>query len=427
MNPVGGPRKDWTFLFYNVGQGNLAPMATASLESLERVGSNEQTDIVALNYRERPKQEKVLGRFADYEGARCYHVTRATSSGGSWLGKELGSLAECALASPKGLQSEMIGQPVGPGEAARMADPATLKAFLIENMARFPAEHFALTITGHGAAFQGQAIVRGPEGRSAISNDDLARVLREVARETGKSVDLVNLNTCYSANLESLYGLKDATRALVASQAALSLATQPFGAVVAEVQQRLAAGQQVSPQDLARVFVEQSARQPLSGLYSPTLSAINPDGLGKLGSSVGHLQNVCQEQGVEPKVLRECLSEALGIDFSGEVQLTDLGSLVGVLAERVDNEQVRKAAAQVVSDLRGTVLAEQHAEAGQQGWLERSMRRIPFLVGPQKDLTGATGLTVFWNPEEKGRLEMISTSSFGKDQPLARFMEYLGG
>ena len=423
MNPVGA-RKAWTFLFYNVGQGNLAPMTTASLESLERVGSNEQTDVVALNYRERPGHERALGRFAEYEGARCYHLTRGKSAG-SWLGPELGSLADCALASPKGLQSQVIGQPVGPGESARMADPATLKAFLIENMARFPAEHFALTITGHGAAFQGQAIVRGPQGRSAISNDDLGRVLREVAQETGQSVDLVNLNTCYSANLESLYSLKDATRALVASQAALSLGTQPFAAVLAEVQQRLAAGSSVSPQDLARVFVDQSARQPLSGLYSPTLSAIDPAGLGELGQSLAALQGACQQQGIEPKALRECLSQALGIDFSGPVQLTDLGSLAGVISERIDNQKVREAAARVVADLQASVLGEQHAESGQQSWLERGMRRIPFLVGPQKDLTGASGLTVFWNPEEKQRLALIEGSSFGKDHPAGRFMEYL--
>ncbi|MBX3171828.1 MAG: hypothetical protein KF760_30735 [Candidatus Eremiobacteraeota bacterium] len=422
MNPVGA-RKAWTFLFYNVGQGNLAPMTTAGLESLERVGSDEHTDVVALNYRERPKQERVLGRFGEYEGARCYHVTRGASSGSSWLG----SLADIALASPKNLQSEIIGQPVGPGEAFKMADPATLKAFLLENMARFPAEHFALTITGHGAAFQGQAIVRGPEGRSAISNDDLARVLREVAQESGKSVDLVNLNTCYSANLESLYSLKDSTRALVASQAALSLATQPFGPVLAEVQQRLAAGCQVSPQDLARVFVEQAAAQPLSGLYSPTLSALDASALGKLGASVGSLQKACQEQGIEPKVLRECLTEALGIDFSGPVQLTDLGSLAGVMASRIDDKKVREAAARVGRDLQAAVLAEQHAEPGRQSLLERGVRSLPFLVGPPADLSGATGLTVFWNPEEKERLELIGASSFGKDQPLTGFMEYLAG
>lgn len=424
MNPVGA-RKAWTFLFYNVGQGNLAPMTTASLQALEQVGSDEQTDVVALNYRERPKQERVLGRFGEYEGARCYHVTRAASSSPSWLGPELGSLVDCALASPKGLQSEVIGQPVGAGEAARMADPATLKAFLLENMARFPAQHFALTITGHGAAFQGQAIVRGPEGRSALSNDDLARVLREVAQESGQSVDLVNLNTCYSANLESLYSLKDSTRALVASQAALSLATQPFGPVLAEVQQRLAAGQSVSPQELARVFVDQAAVQPLSGLHSPTLSAIDASALGKLGASVGALQAACRQQGIAPGLLRDCLTEALGIDFSGAVQLTDLGSLVGVMAERIDNDKVRQAATQVSEHLRAAVLAEQHAEPGQQGLVERAVRRIPFLVGPQADLKGATGLTVFWNPEEQERLKLIGASSFGQDQPLAQFMEYL--
>ena len=51
-------------------------MATESLNDLERVGSDENTNVVVLNQRERGAHERLLGRFAQYEGTRTYYVTK---------------------------------------------------------------------------------------------------------------------------------------------------------------------------------------------------------------------------------------------------------------------------------------------------------------------------------------------------------------
>lgn len=412
------PAKQWTFLHYNAGQGQLAEIGTHALQQLESIGSDENTDVVALNYREHTP----LGRFEEYEGGRTYHVQKCKDAA---AGGELRSLVRCALTSPAALSSPELARPIEAGEAAKMSDPATLKAFLLDSMKRFPAQHFALAITGHGAAFQGQAITRGPEGRKAITNDQLGKVLREVREETGQGVDLVNLNTCYSANLETLYSLKDATKTVVASQDELAMGTQPFAQVLAEVQQQLSEGATVEPSDLGRLFVQHAARQPMHTVYSPTLTAVNTAALDALGESVAALQTKCQELGIRPGQVRECLEQAVGVDFAPGVELTDIGSLAKILGERFP--QLRETTGEVEKRLQEAVVAEQHSTPEQASRLAKLVRKLPGVVGPQKDLTGATGLTVFWNAQERERLALVEDSAYGRAHPVDAFMEYLRG
>lgn len=421
--------KAWTFLFYNVGQGNLSSMTTHVVNQLEQVGSDENTNLLALNYRERPVQERILGRHKAFEGARSYFINKHPKrSSGAWLGEELGSLVDTALSTPATIESEVIATPAQAGEASKMSQAETLKTFLLESMARYPAKNYGLIITGHGAAFQGQAITRGPEGRAALSNDALGQTLQELS-EDGHEVGLVNLNTCYSANLETIFSLKDATQAIVASQAELALGTQPFAAVLSEVQRRLREKGQVGASEVAQIFVEQARAQPLHDLHSPSLSAFDSSQLGSLGAAVHGLQEACLKAKISPATLRECLANAVSVDFAQQprhVELTDLGSLARVISERVDSPAVRKAALEVENALSKAVLAEQHSVPSQESSLSKLVRRLPFLVGPQKSLEGASGITVFWDPQEARRLEMIAGSAYGQAHPLQEFMSMLG-
>ena len=415
------PQKEWTFLFYNATQGALSTMATESVNDLERVGSDENTNVVVLNHRERGTHERLLGRFAEYEGTRTYYVTKEDKpSTRSLLGDSLGSLADLALSGPNKVKSEVISS---------SPEKESLKTFLLQNMKRFPARRYALVMTGHGAAFQGQLITRDEEGRQALSNDEIGKVLREVAAENGQGVDLVNLNTCFSANLETLFSLKDSTHAIVASQSELTLRTQPFGAVLSEAQKRLK-GRDLGAEELAGLFVEKASEQPLSELYTPSLSAFQAAEIGNLGKAVEELQKSCMEQGVAPALIRECLSDAVSVDFAQsprQVELADLGSVAAVMAEKISDPSVKRAAGKVQESLKRSVLAEQHSTPEGESLLSRAVRKLPYLVGPQKSLEGSTGLTVFWDPAEKERHAFIEESDFGREHPIHSFMDYLAG
>lgn len=416
--------KEWTLLFYNVGQGSMSAMTSAIMRDLERAGSDQNTNLVAANYSEPPAYQDLLGRQKPFAGALTYHLEK---QGGSQPGA-LGSLVRTATAKPSLIASPATGRLAGPGEYAKMSDPATLKQFVLDSMKKYPAKHFALVITGHGAAFQGQAVTRGAEGRRAISNDQLGRVLTDVKKESGQGLDLVNLNTCFSANLETLYSLKDGTDVVVASEGELSLRTQPFGSVVDHLQSRLAEGKPVDARQLGTLFVEQARQQPLADLYTPTLSATDTAGLQALGASVAALQEACMKGGLSPERLREYLQKAMSVDFSRNprpVKLADLGSLARVLREQSDNAEVQARAQDVEKQLAATVIAEQHSGKDQESLLGKVVRSLPFLVGPQSDTTGAGGLTVFWQSGETERQALIADSSYGKAHPIESFMAYL--
>lgn len=416
--------KEWTLLFYNVGQGSMSAMTSAIVRDLERVGSDQNTNLVAANYSEPAAYQDLLGRQKPFTGALTYYVEK---QGGSRAGA-LGSLVRTATAKPSSIKSPATGRLAQPGEYDKMSDPATLKQFVLDSMKKYPARHFALVITGHGAAIQGQAITRGAEGRKAISNDQLGQVLTEVKTESGQGLDLVNLNTCFSANLESLYCFKDGTGVVVASEGELSLHTQPFGSVVDRLQSRLAHGQSVDARQLGTLFVDEAGQQPLADLYTPTLSATDTTGLQALAASVAALQSACMKGGLSPERLREYLGRAASVDFARSprpVKLADLGSLARVLREQCDNTEVKARAQDVEKQLAATVIAEQHTSKGQESLLGKAVRRLPFLVGAQSDMTGAGGLTVFWQGGEEERQALISRSSYGKAHPIENFMAYL--
>ncbi|MCA9794225.1 MAG: hypothetical protein KC910_20605, partial [Candidatus Eremiobacteraeota bacterium] len=289
------PVKDWTLLCYNAGQADAGKMGTSALLDLERTGSDEHTHVVALNHRSGWWPEQMLekvGLFRGAQGTAVYEVGPKSERREPWLvrahrpfPKEFHRFAQFVYSSPSQLQSRVVERL--PDET-NVGQAETLKQFLIKNMERYPARRYGLVMTGHGAAFAGQMIVHGPEGR--MQGEEIAQVLREVEQETGKKLDLLNLNTCYGANLETLYPLRGVVDTVVASEGVVFAATQPLGAQLANLQQKLHSGQEVDGPGLARLMVEESRRQPLANSYTRTLSALDTRGFDQLAEAVAGLQ-----------------------------------------------------------------------------------------------------------------------------------------
>lgn len=423
--PAPEPEKDWTLLFYNAGYADEAKMCTATLADLERVGSNADTHVVAFNHRTRWTPERLLGAYGEFDGARSYYVTKAPEQPRltERLPADLGSLADFALSGPHQLKSPEIGRSdANPGEAE------TLKRFLVDNMKRYPSKRVALVISGHGSAFGGQAIMHRPEGR--IKNEELARLLREVEAETGKKLDLLNLNTCYGANLETLYPLRESAQALVASEGGVFAATQPFGRVLDSLQQGLAAGRDVTGPELARLCVEEARRQPMGNLYTGTLTAVDASGVASVATAQSRLQEVLRDREVDPAVVRGALKDARRFLYSSVPQpiyLTDVASFASLLEERVADAEVRQAARAVRESLSRCVLAEHHEDPARESLGTKGLR---FVLGRElPDLSGLGGLSVYLDEDPAGannRVEQVARTEYGGQVDVKGVHEYLG-
>lgn len=410
---VKSAQKDWTLLFYHAGSADAGLMGTANLLDLERVGSDENTDVVCLNW-----QSGWLGRDTEFAGGRTYHVQKnPEASQASNNALRLVELARTSAADVRSPEIERLP------EGADISDPATLKKFLLDNMQRFPAKHYALVMSGHGAGFAGQALVRNPDGR--MTNEQLGQTLREVAQETGKPLDVLNLNTCYGAGLEVLHPLQGGARTAVASPGVVFGPTQPFGNVLQHLQDDLKAGKSVDGPELARRFVAESYEQKMASVATPTLSAFDLDGLPQVSQAVASLHEGVIAEGVPPATVREALQEALRFDYATvprQLYVTDLVSFAERLAEKAPT------LAQPAQDLKESVLACRIAEQhGAPDTLFTSLLRYP-LRQPQADLTGLGGLTLHYDDDVNtagNRLARVKDTELGQQVGIEKFFSYL--
>ena len=119
--PVGS----WTVLQYSMSDTDLEPYMMADVNEMGEVGSNENLNIVAMIDRSEDYGEEPVLDIGDWVGAVVAHIQPG--------------------------HAEVLAD-LGPTD---MGDPETLATFITEGIAAFPAEHYALIISDHGAAWPG--------------------------------------------------------------------------------------------------------------------------------------------------------------------------------------------------------------------------------------------------------------------------------
>ena len=115
----------WTVLEYSMADTNLEPFMMDDVNEMGEVGSNENLNIVALIDRSPQYGEDPVLDIGDWVGAKFVHIQPG--------------------------HAEVLAD-LGPTD---MGDPATLSWFITEGIAAFPAEHYAVIINDHGAAWPG--------------------------------------------------------------------------------------------------------------------------------------------------------------------------------------------------------------------------------------------------------------------------------
>ncbi|MBN9415067.1 MAG: hypothetical protein J0I12_06480 [Candidatus Eremiobacteraeota bacterium] len=418
---VGIPRqlpKEWTVLVYNAGEADEGLMSTHNLLDLQQIGSDDNTHVVCHNYRSPWLYEK-LGIGKEHLGSHQYYVTKEEQDSRQLLkGTEIGHFASFFRSTPGRISSPELPVPEG-----KIHETEHLKRFLLDSMKEFPAKHYCLVMSGHGSGFAGQAVTA--QGR--MTNDDLGQTLREVAAETGKPLDVLNLNTCLSGAVEAMHPLQGGALVGVGSQSTVCGATQPLGETLKTLQNSLKAGESVSPQELGSLFVAEAHHQKLSNIYTPTLSAVDLTRMDSLGEKIGQLHEQILEKQIDRETLRQALKDSVQLNYASlprKVQVTDLGSFVGKLGAACP--ELRKQCEEISETLKETVLAEQHQGMDKESPTSRLLR--PLLGKGYEDMGGYTGLTIYYEdqPGKDGhRLAQVENTALGKQWQIRKLVEYI--
>lgn len=172
--------KSYTILVYANGNNDLAPEMEVSKLCLERVGSNENVNVVlqlGIIDSELVKifRPNILKEFEI--GTNRYYI----NNGSSTLLESL--------------------------EAINMSDPKNLYDFIKWGMENFPSEHYVLILGGHVFQFIGLLPDYSQDKPYILGFPEMCLVLDLIKINLNKKIDLLILDVCYCNCIELLYEL----------------------------------------------------------------------------------------------------------------------------------------------------------------------------------------------------------------------------
>jgi len=118
-----------------------------------------------------------------------------------------------------------------------MAHPQTLKDFISWGMKTFPAEHYAVIMSGHGMGFVGSM----PDSvhDDTLMTPEFQSALQVAVIESGKKIDILGMDSCLMANAETAYAAKDAANFLVGSEEVVISGNWDYEAFAAKMKEEV--------------------------------------------------------------------------------------------------------------------------------------------------------------------------------------------
>jgi hypothetical protein len=149
-----------------------------------------------------------------------------------------------------------------------MSKVDTLAEFIAWGMKKFPAKHYIVSLSDHGAGFLGAEEDRG----SMLSLPDLRAAFEKAEQMTGKKPDVIAFDCCLMQQAEVAYELKDRAKYLVASEEVIGGDGYPYKDVLPAIDQALTLGK-TDPGEISKVIIEQAEKANEKSTF--TLSAVN--------------------------------------------------------------------------------------------------------------------------------------------------------
>lgn len=403
------PEKEWTLLFYLDGNSNLSRYSLAKFRDLEKVGSDENMNVVAQIYRrEEPLKDFITG---DWSGARRYYVVQNPEAPNNTYksfhthslynrargyvellrsalssGKEKGQVPDSIsgklnflhkaikysdynnlhniLSDTEKFESELVSDQ---GKLS-MNSPESFKDFLTWGMKNYPAKHYMVVVQGHGAGPAG--VLAEKDGRMALP--EMEQALKEATEETGIKPDILAFDACVMGGAEVAYQMKDTADIMIASQEVERGYTMPYDKITASFRKELKQGS-LAPARASEKIV--SACKDNYDNYTPTMSAVDLRKMDALALSLDDFSRELSGEEIPEEVMKNILSRTQHFDLKrpGDERylknmipglaknFIDLYGFASNIAENpeIKNENLKKAADKLSRVFSETIIASE--------------------------------------------------------------------
>lgn len=194
-------------------------------------------------------------------------------------------------ADQSGIVSQPVddsGQVIGPTGEVNMASASTLTDFITFATSQWPANKYLLVLWGHGAGWDGLCI----DGTDVLTLPELKDGLVSATQNIGRPLDMIAVDACVEATMETLYQVRGLAEYFVAAQTNVPYQGLPYNQFLTD----LAADPEQSVPSLGESMVDDyidwaSHNSP----GSATLSLVD---LSKIGIVVNALSEL-SEQGLK--------------------------------------------------------------------------------------------------------------------------------
>lgn len=239
---------NWTFIAYMSGDSSLSDNVDYDIEEMERVGSGDGLDIVALT---------------DKNGngdSRALHVLEGSSE--VFMPSEIDASWDDEL---------------------NLGSPDVLTTFVLWAAAMYPADYYVLDLWGHGTGWTGVSPDKGDE----IESGELKEAL-EALNAAGFRPDIVSMDACQMGMLEVFYQMKGLADYSIASEKDVPSAGWPYHSIL----QILRDDPAILPEEFGRQFVDTYIVWGMANsAYSLTLSFVELDELADVATALDALSD----------------------------------------------------------------------------------------------------------------------------------------
>lgn len=295
--------KTWTFLIFLNGNNNLDSYGEENIKAMEKVGSNDEVNIVV-----------------------------------QWASQSAGKAVR--LLVQKSTDPDHVTSPVVQDLGlVDMGSYVSLEDFIKWGVENYPADHYFIDIWDHGSGWHLKFKPRvvgdisyDDNSGNAISTEQLGQVMQYAASIMGHKVDLYGSDACLMGMAEVATEMGDSVQYYVGSQETEPGAGWPY----AEFLSAWTAIPNATPTEVAKALVStyvKSYQNGSNGYDEVTMSAYRLDKLNKLNHAIAKLSTDIQEMNAKNRYT--VLALATGSQHFAYVDYADLLDFVARLKKSV--------------------------------------------------------------------------------------------
>lgn len=344
-------QKDWTLLLFLNGHNDLDSNTTVNINQMEKVGSNDQVNIV------------VQWASAAHPTTRRVYVQKDTDPS--------------AVTSP-------IVQDL---PRVDMGDYKALLEFYQWGIKNYPAKHYYLAVGDHGSGWRA---INAPRFKD-ISEDDFSKnkitteqqgyVLRQVAQSLGRRIDIFADDACLMGMIEVAGEFRNAVNLFIGSSSLIPATGWPYDRFLGKWVNH----PDKSPERVAKAAVEEFTRFYVENPYDPDPYFIGAFRMQKLSFLEAALKSISDEVSQMEKSDVAALAEAAKtVQTYSSNDFLDLGHFLDRMEEEglLESKNIRNASS--------------------------ALKSFTLLATGDPQLTHASGVG-FWFPQSKSTFDKHAT------------------